>query len=299
MGPATKPGPSPAPPRSRTWLNVVSDRFMGLGGIVMPGTLRDSLGILDAVFNLDGPVRPEMIITDTGSVSDLVFGLFAICGYQFSPRIADISDARLWRFDMATNYGPLEPLSRQRVQAARIRDHWEDMLRVAGSLTTGTVRAHDLLRMMTSGDRMTGLGDAFAAYGRIFKTLHLLQFIDSEAYRRMIGVQLNIGEGRHALARAMFFGRLGEIRHAYKDGMENQLGALGMAINAVVFWNSLYLDAAVKELEAGGLVVSREIRSRLSPLMHEHVNFHGRYPIVRSHPGRALRRLRDPRAERE
>ncbi|SHN37961.1 Transposase and inactivated derivatives, TnpA family [Actinacidiphila paucisporea] len=282
-----------------TWLNVVSDSFMGLGGIVVPGTLRDSLGILDAVFNLDGPARPEMIITDTGSVSDLVFGLFAICGYQFSPRIADISDARLWRFDMSADYGPLEPVSRQRIQAARVRDHWEDMLRVAGSLTAGTVRAYDLLRMMNNGDRMTGLGDAFAAYGRIFKTLHLLQFIDSEVYRRMIGVQLNIGEGRHALGRAMFFGRLGEVRHAYREGMENQFGALGMAINAVVFWNSLYVDAAVRELEAGGLTVSPEIRSRLSPLIHDHINFHGRYPIVRSHGADVLRPLRDPGAKQE
>lgn len=57
------------------------------------------------------------------------------------------------------------------------------MLRVAGSLQTGKVRAYDLLRMMTSGNRMTGLGDAFAHYGRIFKTLHLLQSIDSEAHR--------------------------------------------------------------------------------------------------------------------
>lgn len=167
--------------RGATWLNVVSDRVMGLGGIVMPGTLRDSLGILDAMFNLDGPVRPEIVITDTGSYSDLVFGLFAICGYQFSPRIADISDARLWRFDLDKDYGPLQPVSRQRVQVERIRQNWEDMLRVAGSLQTGKVRAYDLLRMMTSGDRMTGLGDAFAHYGRIFKTLHLLQFIDSEA----------------------------------------------------------------------------------------------------------------------
>jgi TnpA family transposase len=164
--------------RGATWLNVVSDRVMGLGGIVMPGTLRDSLGILDAMFNLDGPVRPEIVITDTGSYSDLVFGLFAICGYQFSPRIADISDARLWRFDLARDYGPLQPVSRQRIQVERIRQNWEDMLRVAGSLQTGKVRAYDLLRMMTSGDRMTGLGDAFAHYGRIFKTLHLLQFID-------------------------------------------------------------------------------------------------------------------------
>lgn len=96
--------------RGAAWLNVVSDPVMGLGGSVMPGTLRDSLGILDAMFNLDGPVRPEIVITDTGSYSDLVFGLFAICGYQFSPRIADISDARLWRFDLARNYGPLQPV---------------------------------------------------------------------------------------------------------------------------------------------------------------------------------------------
>ncbi|MEU0663380.1 Tn3 family transposase [Streptomyces lavendulocolor] len=33
------------------------------------------------------------MITHTGSYSDLIFGLFAICGYQFPPRIADISNA--------------------------------------------------------------------------------------------------------------------------------------------------------------------------------------------------------------
>ena len=112
--------------RGMTWLNVV-DRFMGLGGIVMPGTLRDSLCILDAVFNLDGPVRPEIVITDTGSDSDLVFGLFAICGYQFSPRIADISDAGCG----ASTPPPLrsaEPVARHTIRPQRIRAHWPDML---------------------------------------------------------------------------------------------------------------------------------------------------------------------------
>lgn len=112
----------------------------------------------------------------------------------------------------------------------------------------------------------------------------------------MIGVQLNIGESRHALARRIFFGRLGELRHGYRDGMEYQLGALGLALNAVVFWNSLYIDAAVRALEATGLTVSPEIRSRLSPLVHEHINFHGRYPTVRSQLGNTLRPLRDPNA---
>jgi hypothetical protein len=125
------------------------------------------------------------------------------------------------------------------------------------------------------------------------------QFIDSEAYRRMIGVQLNIGESRHALARRIFFGRHGELRHGYREGMEDQLGALGMALNAVVWWNTLYIDAAANRLQADGVAVSAEIRSRLSPLICDHINFHGRYPIVRSHHEAALRPLRDPTAEND
>ncbi len=74
---------------------MVNDQVMGLGGVVVPGTLRDSLFILDAIHARDGGPRPQTVITDTASYSDIVFGLFAICGYQFSPRTADISDARL------------------------------------------------------------------------------------------------------------------------------------------------------------------------------------------------------------
>jgi TnpA family transposase len=49
-----------------------------------------------------------------------VFGLFAICGYQFSPLLADITDTRLWRIDLTASYGPFDQLSRHRIQLARI-----------------------------------------------------------------------------------------------------------------------------------------------------------------------------------
>ncbi|SQD97320.1 MULTISPECIES: Tn3 family transposase [unclassified Parafrankia] len=66
------------------------------------------------------------------------------------------------------------------------------MLRVAGSLITGEVRAHDVIRMLTRDGNPTGLGNAFVAYGRLFKTLHVLQVLHDESYRRMIGAQQNI-----------------------------------------------------------------------------------------------------------
>jgi Tn3 transposase DDE domain len=51
------------------------------------------------------------------------------------------------------------------------------MPRIAGSQALGELRGYDLIRMLSRDGKPTGLGGAFAHYGRIFKTLHLLQFV--------------------------------------------------------------------------------------------------------------------------
>jgi hypothetical protein len=43
--------------RGITWLNAVNDQVAGIGQMVVPGTPRDSLHILDALLNLDGGVK--------------------------------------------------------------------------------------------------------------------------------------------------------------------------------------------------------------------------------------------------
>src|SRR5919205_2067319 len=47
--------------------------------------------------------------------SDWVFGLFFLLGYQFSPRLADLGEARFWRIDPRGDYGALNALGRQRL----------------------------------------------------------------------------------------------------------------------------------------------------------------------------------------
>ncbi|WSN50102.1 Tn3 family transposase [Streptomyces sp. NBC_01296] len=64
--------PSPkyfAKKRGITWLNAINDQVIGIGRMVVPGTPRDSLFILDALLNLDGGVKPEMVATDNASYS--------------------------------------------------------------------------------------------------------------------------------------------------------------------------------------------------------------------------------------
>lgn len=139
-------------------------------------------------------------------------------------------------------------MSRHMIRLHKIRAHWGDMLRVAGSLITGAVRAYDLIRLLSADGRTTGLGESLAHHGRIFKTLHLLQFLHHAGYRRMIVTQLNLQRARHRLARKIAFGNRDQPRQRYREGMEDQLGALGLALNAATRWNSLYIDAAVQEL---------------------------------------------------
>jgi hypothetical protein len=47
------------------------------------------------------------------------------------------------------------------------------------------------------------------------------------ARRRYIGRHLTRHESRHKLARHVFHGRKGQLRQAYREGMEDQLGAQG------------------------------------------------------------------------
>ncbi len=178
-----------------------------------------------------------------------------------------------------------------------IERNWDDLLRVAGSLKMGTVSASELMRALQGGSRLSTLGRAIGEVGRIAKTLYLLRYVDDETYRRRILIQLNRGEGRHSLARATFHGQKGELRQRYREGQEDQLGALGLVVNAIVLWNTEYMEQALQTLRAEGMLPQPADIERLSPLGYEHINLLGRYHFTLTDALRRgeLRPLRDPR----
>lgn len=87
-----------------------------------------------------------------------------------------------------------------------------------------------------------------AELGRIDKTLHTQTYIDDESKRRGTLSQLNRGEGRHSVTRAVFHGKRGELRQHYREGQEDQLGALGLVLNMIVLWSTVYMGAALDQL---------------------------------------------------
>ncbi|MGH3437397.1 MAG: Tn3 family transposase [Sciscionella sp.] len=78
--------------------------------------------------------------------------------------------------------------------------------------------------------------------------------------------------------------------------MEDQLGALGIVLNLLVLWNTVYIDEALRQLRAQGYEVREEDVARLSPFMRQHINVHGRYSFYRPPACSGFRPLRDPEA---
>ena len=284
--------------RGVTYYNMTSDQYTGLNGIVVPGTLRDSLTLLSVVLEQETELEPTKIMTDTGAYTDTMFGIFWLLGYQFSPRLADTGGSRFWRIDARADYGLLDKIAAHRINTKLIAQQWDDLLRLAGSLKLGVVRASGLIRTLQTKDRPTKLALALAELGRIIKTLHLLSYIDDEGYRRRILIQLNRGEARHMLARIVFHGKRGELRQRYREGQEDQLGALGIVVNVIVLWNTIYMDAAITQLRQEGYSIRDEDTARLSPLSYDHINVLGRYAFTLPEPVARgeLRPLRNPQA---
>jgi len=78
--------------------------------------------------------------------------------------------------------------------------------------------------------------------------------------------------------------------------MEDQLGALGLILNACTLWNTVYVNAALERLRAEGYPAREVNVARLSAYQREHINIHGHYSFQLPDLGGSRRPLRDPDA---
>jgi TnpA family transposase len=113
--------------------------------------------------------------------------------------------------------------------------------------------------------------------GRIERTLFTLDWITDPALRRRSNAGLNKGEARNALARAVFFNRLGEIRDRTFENQCYRASGLNLVVAAITLWNTVYLSRAVDQLRAEGSIIADELLAHIAPLGWEHISLTGDY----------------------
>jgi TnpA family transposase len=132
------------------------------------------------------------------------------------------------------------------------------------------------MRQLASYPRQNGVAVALRELGRLERTLFTLDWITDPELRRTTGQELNKGESRNSLARAVFIHRLGEIRDRTYENQQHRASGLNLLVTAIILWNTRYLERAVATLR-NVEDVPDQLLAHLSPLGWEHVNLTGDY----------------------
>ncbi len=250
-------------------------------------------GLMHHVHQTDLRIREHY--TDTAGATDHVFGLCCLLEFQFSPRIKDLKDRKLYTIEKPGTYPLLQPLIGEAIDLAAISDQWLELMRLKASIEAGTVLPSVILRKLAAAGPGNALSRALRTLGRIERTLFTLQWLSDPGLRQRSHAGLNKGESSNSLRRAIFFHRQGEIRDRTFENQSFRASGLSLITAAIVHWNTVYLDRAVQQLRAQGAAVPGELLAHVAPLGWEHIALTGDYvwSAVKLEP--SFRPLRDVR----
>ncbi|MBU1919098.1 Tn3 family transposase, partial [bacterium] len=255
----------------------ISDQYAPFHTQVINVGVRDATYVLDGLLYHESDLHIEEHYTDTLGFTDHVFALMHLLGFRFAPRIRDLSDRRLYVPKNKKKYESLQPLIGGKINEKLIHAHWDAILRLATSIKQGTVTASLMLRKLGSYPRQNKLAVALRELGRIERTLFTLDWLQNIELRRRVNAGLNKGEARNALARAVFFNRLGELRDRSFQNQRYRASGLNLVTAAIILWNTVYLERAIHSLKKNGQPIDDQLLQHLSPLSWEHINLTGDY----------------------
>lgn len=256
---------------------TITDRYAPLHQKVIAGTASEAVHSLDGILGHESGVDIAAFHVDGGGVSDIVFAVMHLLGLSFEPRIPRLSDRKLYAFEPRAKYGPLAPLFGNRLNSQLIRTHWDEIQRVIHALRHKVVTPSLILRKLSAYRQQNSLAAALREIGRIERTLFTLRWFEDPGLRRLVTTELNKGEARNSLSRAIAFHRLGRFRDRGHENQSSRAAALNLVTAAIILFNCRYLGRILKETKSRGAKIDDTITGRLSPLGWDHINITGDY----------------------
>jgi len=255
----------------------LSDQYGYFSILPISATESEAPYVLDGLFDHETELDIQEHFTDTGGASDHVFGLFALTGRRFAPRLRNLKDRKLHTFERPDAYPALQEHIGVPINTSLIMEYWDDLLHLAASIQTRTVAPSTILKRLAASRNPSQLARALRELGRLERTLFMIEWYSDPALRRRCQAGLNKGEAAHKLKRAVFFHERGEIRDRSFESQAFRASGLNLVVSAIIHWNTVYLGRAVDHLRRHGRIIRPEVLKHVSPLSWEHINLTGTY----------------------
>jgi TnpA family transposase len=255
----------------------ISDQYGPFAIKTIPATAHEAPYILDGLTMNDTGKRIKEHYADTGGFTDHVFGMCALLGYQFAPRLRNLSSLNLYGMQGINLPKVMQELVRVKINITRIENQWPDIIRLIASVITHRVVPSEILRQLASFPRQNELAIALREIGRIERTIFILSWISSISMQRRTQMGLNKGESHHALKRALNFNRRGEITDRTSENQHLRMMHLNLLTAIIIYWNTKHLGRIIHNINQNGIFIQPEKLAHLSPLGWEHIILTGYY----------------------
>jgi len=281
--------------RILTYYSWSSDQHSQWRSKPAPSTIRDATYVLDGMLDNETELPLHEHTTDTAGYTELIFAFFDLLGFIFSPRIKGLKNQHIYQLDKGIQYKKIDEILQGTIKPQKILKHWDTFLRVMASLKLGWVTSSLFISKLQSQPKQSNLTKAFQEYGRFMKSIYIPRYICREDQQRRVSMQLNKGEALHFLRQWLMFAEEGKIRKSQLQDQANQASALTLVTNAIIVWNTRYMQAVIDQLKEEGYPVNEEDLAHISPCRFDHINKHGRltFNVEKELKRQTLRSLRE------
>ena len=235
--------------------------------------------LYDMIYDNQSEVRIDALPVDNHTLNQLHFIALDAINVDFIPNIKNLKKATedLYSVDDISNYtGVIQPVGS--IKTNRIKKQEKQIVRVLLSLILQENTQSTIIRKLNSHDRYAALKAAMIEYNKIFKTLHVLNMIESMPLRKAIKTARNRTESYHQLQdliRKIYYG-IYKGKRIVDHKISTQ--AVRLVTNMIVAYNAIILNNLyAKSLKAGQKASDLEELLRISPMSWMHIAFTGRY----------------------
>ena len=213
--------------------------------------------------------------TDTHGQSEIGFGITRLLGFDLLPRIKRINHLRLYRpqSGLGGQYAPLEPAMTRAIRWELIGDQYDQMIRYATAIRSGTASTEAILRRFARANAMHPTYQAMIEVGRAQRTIFAARYLRSRDLQREIHEGLNVMESWNQANAVIFYGKGGDLASNRRDEQELSMLSLRVLQAALVYVNTLMVQDVLASPRAPAMA-AEDLRG-LTPLFWAHVAPYG------------------------
>lgn len=264
--------------------SFVADNYAPFYSAPIECTERDAAYVLDGLLYHESDLEIDEHYTDTLGFTECQFAAFAMLGKRFCPRIRGLDKQRIYRLDDDTAlYGTLWPMVQARDRRLRIewtKEQWDRIGRFFCSMATGHTTASVAMKRIHAFGGANHFYRAVRELGRVFKTEFMLDYLARPALRQRVRQGLLKTEELHALARSVFYGKLGRADWRDFRRQASTASCLTLIQASIVYWQIKEIERLVAEAEEDtGLDFG--LLAHISPIQWDNITLYGAYEIRR------------------